>query len=65
MPGARVIISRGLGAPKYMALRDTLSNLLRPGLPRRRADMWAAVYDASVGTSVRADGGDEADRSVD
>lgn len=44
-----------------MALRDTLSTLLRPGLPRRRADMWASVYDASVGSPVRADGGDEAD----
>lgn len=44
-----------------MALRDTLSTLLRPGLPRRRAEMWASVYDASVGSQVRADGGDETD----
>lgn len=42
-----------------MALRDTLSDLFRPARPRRRADMWAAVYDASVGTRVRADGGEE------
>ncbi|MFB6172110.1 MAG: hypothetical protein ABEJ23_06215 [Haloarculaceae archaeon] len=42
-----------------MALRDTISTLFRPGLPRRRADMWATVYDSSVGVPVRADGGED------
>lgn len=41
-----------------MPLRDTLLPLVRPGLPRRRANMWATVYDSSVGAPVRIEGGE-------